>query len=84
MVNSSYNGNLKEKTNSNINNLSQILSDNVYINNLNIIEDNYLNAASPIKLNTLRISKETTIEIKSSYENINLSSFSLNNSNFSE
>lgn len=67
--------NLKGKITTNINNLSQILSDNLYINNFNIIGNNYLSTIvpnnNPTNKNNYEISKENNIEIDSSYENIN-------------
>ena len=62
----------------NINKLQKIIPDNIYINNLNI---NYLNAGPEKnkdnskelekKFDFLKISNSTSIEINSSYENIN-------------
>ena len=65
--------NLKGKinTNTNINILSKILSDNLYINNLNIIGTNYVNTVIQNKIPNFQISKENSFEIDSSYENIN-------------
>ena len=61
---------LKGKIINNINKLSQILSDNTYINNLNIYRSSCL-SDKVVKINNFEISSESTIEIKSSYENIN-------------
>ena len=63
--------NLKGKITTNINNLSQILSDNLYIKNLNIFGTNYLSTIVQNNKNNYEISKENNIEINSSYENIN-------------
>ena len=61
---------LKEKIINNNIKLSQIVSDNHHINNINICESNYLSTKVE-KNNNFEISSESTFEIKSSYENIN-------------
>ena len=71
IINTSDDGYLKEGINNNINNLSKIMSDNVYINNLNIYGTNCLSTNAEKKNNNFEISSESNIEIKSSYENIN-------------
>lgn len=69
------NGNSNDKKNHPIKN-PKIVNDNIYINNLNIIGTNYLGGHAILEqklknFHNLEISLESSVEIKSTYENIN-------------
>ena len=74
--NSSLKGNIniQSKANINNNNINNFLSDNVYINNLNLIGTDYLENIINVKgknFHDLEISFQTDFNINSSYKNIN-------------